>query len=305
MSNKFNLILFLSLVLCLDSCQFPNNISTISEEIRISKQDNKDRYVVVSATANKHSKIKNIRHCSYALCDPFMEANRFIYYCCDLKIGLEFAFLLNNGTIKQIYAGNSEQKDFSNYNFKIINWRINAYEAIKNNDKDTILTLSSLADSSFYSLYLLSKMYYSLGQEDNGEKYTIMAANSFERNPDKMLYPLYYEIMKDEKTTDAICFPEELRDSINLGEIKKGEIIKKVINYRNISNNDLLIFQAIPSCNCVKAQFSQRTSPYSLGQLIIEFDTHNENKGESKKSITVYSNSENKIEIIPIKVKII
>lgn len=86
MSNKFNLILFLSLVLCLDSCQFPNNISTISEEIRISKQDNKDRYVVVSATANKHSKIKNKRHCSYALCDHIYTSEPSEDYEEEIKI---------------------------------------------------------------------------------------------------------------------------------------------------------------------------------------------------------------------------
>ncbi|MBL7112731.1 MAG: DUF1573 domain-containing protein [Bacteroidales bacterium] len=90
----------------------------------------------------------------------------------------------------------------------------------------------------------------------------------------------------------------------DFGIIDEGEKVGCIFKYKNTGSSNLIIQKATGSCGCTVPRWDKEpTPPGKSGQLEVIFDSSGRS-GKQNKSITVTSNSSNKVIILKIKADI-
>ena len=91
----------------------------------------------------------------------------------------------------------------------------------------------------------------------------------------------------------------------DFGKIDEGEKVGCIFKYENTGNGNLIIQKATGSCGCTVPRWDKEpTLPGETGRLEVIFDSSGRN-GKQNKSITVTSNSSDKVTILQIKADIV
>ena len=91
----------------------------------------------------------------------------------------------------------------------------------------------------------------------------------------------------------------------DFGKIDEGEKVGCIFKYENTGGGNLIIQKATGSCGCTVPRWDREpTPPGETGQLEVIFDSSGR-KGKQSKSITVTSNSSDKVMILQIKAEIL
>ena len=91
----------------------------------------------------------------------------------------------------------------------------------------------------------------------------------------------------------------------DFGEIAQGEKVGCIFKYENTGRENLIIQKASGSCGCTVPRWKKEpTPPGGSGQLEVIFDSSGRS-GIQNKTITVTSNSSNKITILRIKADVL
>jgi len=91
----------------------------------------------------------------------------------------------------------------------------------------------------------------------------------------------------------------------DFGKIDEGEKVGCIFKYENTGNGNLIIQKASGSCGCTVPRWDKKpTPPGESGQLEVIFDSSGR-RGLQNKSITVTSNTTNKVTILMIKAEIV
>ena len=91
----------------------------------------------------------------------------------------------------------------------------------------------------------------------------------------------------------------------DFGKINEGEKVGCIFKYENTGSGNLIIQKATGSCGCTVPRWDKEpTPPGETGRLEVIFDSSGRN-GKQNKSITVTSNSSDKVTILQIKADII
>jgi len=112
------------------------------------------------------------------------------------------------------------------------------------------------------------------------------------------------EVNTDEESSNVteIAFEHTEHD---FGRIQEGEKVGCIFKYENTGNGNLIIQKASGSCGCTVPRWDKKpTSPGEIGQLEVIFDSSGR-RGLQNKSITVTSNTSNKITILTIRATIV
>ena len=91
----------------------------------------------------------------------------------------------------------------------------------------------------------------------------------------------------------------------DFGKIAEGEKVGCIFKYENKGQGNLIIQKATGSCGCTVPRWStEPVAPGESGQLEVIFDSSGR-RGKQNKSVTVTSNSMNKVTILKITADII
>lgn len=100
------------------------------------------------------------------------------------------------------------------------------------------------------------------------------------------------DIVKGKIKTSQLNSPKlKLSEYIhNFGDVKKGERLELIINFKNEGNEDLLITNTIPSCECVSISLdTKQLQPNENGKLLLSVDTK-KIIGKIFRTVTLLSN---------------
>jgi mono/diheme cytochrome c family protein len=82
----------------------------------------------------------------------------------------------------------------------------------------------------------------------------------------------------------------EVADSIDLGEVKQGELAEYLVKFSNTGTEELRIEEVATSCGCTAVVLSSRVlAPGEEGELKITLDTFGK-RGKIIKTISIFSN---------------
>ena len=77
-----------------------------------------------------------------------------------------------------------------------------------------------------------------------------------------------------EITISPETIAEGIRDTLQLGRMRQGEIIAKTIRLKNQSQRPIVILHDMTSCGCTKASYSRKPiTPNSSCDITIEFNS--------------------------------
>lgn len=86
------------------------------------------------------------------------------------------------------------------------------------------------------------------------------------------------------------------KTSHNFGSFYESEIQKTVFKFTNTGNEPLVIHQAITSCGCTVAKYTQTpVAPGKTGEVEIVYNGKGKLFGHFRKSITIRSNAKTRI----------
>ncbi|TBW27565.1 DUF1573 domain-containing protein [Gramella sp. KN1008] len=89
-------------------------------------------------------------------------------------------------------------------------------------------------------------------------------------------------------------------ETIDYGEIKKGSDGVRVFEFKNTGNAPLVIEDVKSSCGCtVPKKPEEPILPGETGEIEVKYDT--KRVGPIRKTVTVYSNSEEPVKALKIK----
>lgn len=162
-----------------------------------------------------------------------------------------------------------------------------------------------LDTTRFYDQYLSSIISSVLFDSSKEVRHREQALQLFEKQPNKVFIPLYYELKEKTDKESVVIIPTELKETINLGIIQSGEIVECDISFKNNNVTDFLVFQTLVSCRCIEAECIFWTTSHNIGHLHIKYDSTDKSKGIDKGNITLITNATNKTVVIPITVDII
>ena len=95
------------------------------------------------------------------------------------------------------------------------------------------------------------------------------------------------------------------RTEYDFGKIAEGEKVGCIFKYENTGKDNLIIQNATGSCGCTVPRWSKEpTAPGESGQLEVIFDSSGR-RGKQNKSVTVTSNTMDKVTILKITADII
>ncbi len=277
--------------------------STIISEVNSSIENDDDLLVLVCSDYRNQLCITHKKFRHIAQCDPLNIYNRFIYYCCEMPFGEEFAIVLRNGQIVQLLY-DKDTHNSKEYDYKQINKYLIANVALFENDVDQMKSIV-LDTTRFYDQYLSSIISSVLFDSSKEVRHREQALQLFEKQPNKVFIPLYYELKEKTDKESVVIIPTELKETINLGIIQSGEIVECDISFKNNNVTDFLVFQTLVSCRCIEAECIFRTTSQNIGHLHIKYDSTDKSKGIDKGNITLITNATNKTVVIPITVDII
>lgn len=236
--------------------------------------------------------------------------NRFVEYSLDIVDNNKFAFLLDQGDITNVYCINDEGNfETVPFNDKLSNSMIsmNMYFLCGSDwlCSEEIKTLQQ--EESFYSSYLLSKYYSTIGLAEMASSYRNDALDLFIAKDEKNYVLLYYELLDELDKNSSLSFslPKSFSESIDYGIVHSGTdaIFEREINNQN--DMDLYIFQVNVSCDCIDVQYDHVINANSTGTLKITYHASPSVKGSFVKTISVLTNAQQKVIVIPIKITII
>lgn len=96
-------------------------------------------------------------------------------------------------------------------------------------------------------------------------------------------------VLEQPSIAPVITFDEE---TINIGEIKRGEKRDIVYNFTNTGKTDLII-ELITACKCTSTDWTRgKIAPYGRGQISVTFDSKDQARGPLKKTIDIISNTD-------------
>jgi len=103
------------------------------------------------------------------------------------------------------------------------------------------------------------------------------------------------------QTTPKFEFKSEM---IDYGAIEKGSDGVRVFEFKNIGDAPLIIESVKSSCGCTVPTWSKEAiQPGESGKIEVKYDTNR--VGPIRKTITIYSNSEEPIKALKIKGEIL
>ena len=112
---------------------------------------------------------------------------------------------------------------------------------------------------------------------------------------------------REKKTEDPSGVAEISFDHTehDFGEIAEGEKVGCIFKYENTGSDNLIIQKASGSCGCTVPRWKKEpVPPGGSGQLEVIFDSSGRS-GKQNKTITVTSNSINKVTILAIKADVV
>ena len=80
--------------------------------------------------------------------------------------------------------------------------------------------------------------------------------------------------------------------ALNIGKVKRGEIIEIAFRFKNTGNKQLVIAEVKPGCGCTVSEKPEKPfAPGEEGVIKAKFDSKGQGIGEHHKYITVTSNT--------------
>ncbi len=81
---------------------------------------------------------------------------------------------------------------------------------------------------------------------------------------------------------------------VNFGTVNQGEQVKLKYRFKNTGNKPLFIVHVRPSCGCTVPEYTKEAiAPGKEGEVIAGFDTNRAAAGNVRKTVTVYTNTNN------------
>jgi hypothetical protein len=94
------------------------------------------------------------------------------------------------------------------------------------------------------------------------------------------------------------------KNSHDFGEIKYGEVVSCIFKFKNTGKSNLIITNAEGSCGCTVPKYSKDPIlPENEGTIEVIFNSRGQ-RGTQIKTVTVFSNTEQKYSILTIVAKI-
>jgi hypothetical protein len=93
-------------------------------------------------------------------------------------------------------------------------------------------------------------------------------------------------------------------DTLNLGVVKEGDLLKHTYKIKNTGNADLIIHRISTSCGCTAPSYSKKPiAPGETGSIEIQFNSKGKG-GVQMKSFTIHSNARVSQKIIHFTVEV-
>lgn len=118
-----------------------------------------------------------------------------------------------------------------------------------------------------------------------------------------LLFFLFIGIHSFSQTED-FPFMEFEQETINYGKIDKNSNGRKVFKFKNTGNSPLIIHKVKGSCGCVVLNYPKKPiMPNESGEIEIVYNVLK--KGRISRTVTVTSNTKEKIKILKIKGRVV
>lgn len=160
------------------------------------------------------------------------------------------------------------------------------------------LTISQPESIYFYQKYMeynVNRGIYRDGIQDSVLRMLITCSDG-----DPIYQYLNTLIRRDIKSLEFPIIIGEF--NINIGNVKKDEIISRKVPYFNSGRSDLVLMDALPSCNCIRVEYPRVIKSGEFGMMELTYKANeDDNAGEFIRSITFLSNTEKGNETIYIK----
>ncbi|WP_417886375.1 DUF1573 domain-containing protein [Zunongwangia sp.] len=93
-------------------------------------------------------------------------------------------------------------------------------------------------------------------------------------------------------------------ETLDFGEIKKGSDGTRVFEFKNTGDIDLIIKEVTSSCGCtIPKKPKDPIKPGKTGEIEVKYDTNR--VGPIRKTVTVYSNSDEPTKALKIKGRVL
>ena len=102
-------------------------------------------------------------------------------------------------------------------------------------------------------------------------------------------------------TTDGIGRMEFDESVYEFGQVKEGEIVEHVFEFKNTGTAPIILSQVSASCGCTTPSYTQTpVLPGKTGEIKVKFDSNNQ-VGKQQKIISIASNADNGIMTVQLK----
>lgn len=273
---------------------------------------------VISFSQNHPNKVIVVTSRQYHTLHPFDEPvkifysdlqdyqNIFMEYSLNLTSNSNLIFVFEQGLVTDVFRVISKGKlEKIPIDYDLLNSKVYASLFILGEtswlEKGHLNHL--LQSDDFYSSYLLSR-YYSILDEQTLAKENKNKAISFfeEHNPTNFIL-LYYEIC-DNNESRALTLDKSISDPIVLSLKKDDEEAQFCRGIFNPHANDIYIFQVDVSCSCLSVDYDKVIHPKETGKLTVSYHPSGGEKGSLVKTISILTNAQPNVIVIPVKITI-
>lgn len=283
------IIQFFLLSFILASCFNHDSIDlcTFDEAINHATNSNTNAIIAVGGInilelASHLKKSINIKDYKFYCCDITLRENMHANYCFQFKefpsyiiyrpdLGIvdvcnskEIGLKLRNAHYEEVYID-----ELAKESERLYNAHITLNKSTDSFPKDFLDSLDTIKELRFYSYYLQYKGYQTLGYSE-AEESIQKAIKTYLDNPIPIYSVLFSELLEFSKKDSATILMD---NNIDLGSIKQNTTIEHKIPYINIGNEELLIYHASVSCNCISVEWDRVTHPGEKKEIIIRINT--------------------------------